>query len=119
MIKVRQIEDYTLPKILSEITGQTTVPIGDGVLATPDTCIGSEVCEEMFSVHSNHVAMAREGVEIMTNGSGSHHELRKLNKRVKLATSATFKVNIISIFFLLQNRFETKNAYLDLLSDVL
>lgn len=90
---MRRTEDYPLPKILSEITGQATVPFGDGVLDTPDTCIGSEICEEMFSVHSNHVAMAREGVEIITNGSGSHHELRKLNKRVKLATSATFKVS--------------------------
>ncbi|XP_031548903.1 glutamine-dependent NAD(+) synthetase-like [Actinia tenebrosa] len=89
--KQRVIEEFKVPKIISEITGQTTVPFGDGVISTPDTCIGSEVCEELFSVHSNHVAMAMDGVEIITNGSGSYHELRKLNKRVKLATSATFK----------------------------
>jgi len=91
---VRKTEDFPLPKIISEITGQATVPFGDGVISTPDTCIGSEVCEEMFSVHSNHVAMAMDGVEIITNGSGSYHELRKLDTRVKLATSATCKVNM-------------------------
>lgn len=38
--------------------------------------------------------MAMDGVEIITNGSGSYYQLRKLEKRVKLATAATFKVNM-------------------------
>jgi hypothetical protein len=37
--------------------------------------------------------MAMDGVEIITNGSGSYHQLRKLDTRVKLATGATFKVS--------------------------
>ena len=28
---------------------QLTVPIGDAVIATLDTCIGSEICEELWS----------------------------------------------------------------------
>lgn len=28
---------------------QTTVPFGDVVLSTLDTCIGSEVCEELWN----------------------------------------------------------------------
>ena len=31
------------------------------------------------------------GVEIFVNGSGSHHELRKLNKRINLISQATAK----------------------------
>ena len=42
--------------------------------------------------HSPHIAMGLDGVEIFTNGSGSHHELRKLHKRVDLIRSATSKV---------------------------
>lgn len=36
--------------------------------------------------------MALDGVEIITNSSGSHHELRKLNRRVELIKEATMKV---------------------------
>jgi len=36
--------------------------------------------------------MGLDGVEIFTNSSGSHHELRKLNKRVDLIKEATLKV---------------------------
>lgn len=30
---------------------QETVPFGDCVLATNDTCIGSEICEELWHPH--------------------------------------------------------------------
>ena len=36
--------------------------------------------------------MSLDGVEIITNGSGSHHELRKAYVRVDLVKSATMKV---------------------------
>jgi len=36
--------------------------------------------------------MSLDGVEIITNGSGSHHELRKSYVRVDLIKSATMKV---------------------------
>ena len=36
--------------------------------------------------------MSMDGVEIITNCSGSHHQLRKLHKRVDLIRSATAKV---------------------------
>ena len=41
---------------------------------------------------SPHISMGLDGVEIISNGSGSHHELRKLYKRVELIKSATSKV---------------------------
>lgn len=37
--------------------------------------------------------MSLDGVEIMTNSSGSHHELRKLHTRIELMTEATKKVS--------------------------
>lgn len=36
--------------------------------------------------------MGLDGVEIFTNSSGSHHELRKLYTRVELIKEATLKV---------------------------
>ena len=39
--------------------------------------------------------MALDGVEIITNGSGSHHQLRKAKRRFDLMRSATVKVSTI------------------------
>jgi NAD+ synthase (glutamine-hydrolysing) len=49
-----------------------------------------------FSIffYSRHVDMGLDGVEIFTNGSGSHHELRKAYVRVDLMKSATSKVGV-------------------------
>ena len=38
--------------------------------------------------------MGLDGVEIFTNSSGSHHELRKLYTRVELIKEATLKVRV-------------------------
>ena len=78
--------------MISEVTGQVTVPFGDCVLSTLDTCLGTEICEELFSISSNHIAMSLDGVEIITNGSASHHQLRKLSTRVEFVKDATIKV---------------------------
>ena len=37
--------------------------------------------------------MGLDGVEIFTNSSGSHHELRKLYTRIELIKEATLKVS--------------------------
>ena len=38
--------------------------------------------------------MGLDGVEIFTNSSGSHHELRKLYRRIELMKEATMKVKL-------------------------
>jgi NAD+ synthase (glutamine-hydrolysing) len=45
----------------------------------------------LFVPHSPHIGLGLDGVEILGNGSGSHHELRKLHYRVELMTMATRK----------------------------
>ncbi|XP_057408944.1 glutamine-dependent NAD(+) synthetase isoform X2 [Balaenoptera acutorostrata] len=87
----RQTEEYFLPRMIQDLTKQETVPFGDAVLSTRDTCIGSEVCEELWTPRSPHVDMGLDGVEIFTNASGSHHVLRKAHARVDLVTMATTK----------------------------
>ncbi|XP_012876638.1 PREDICTED: glutamine-dependent NAD(+) synthetase isoform X1 [Dipodomys ordii] len=87
----RQTEEHLLPRTLQDVTNQDTVPFGDAVLATWDTCVGSEICEELWTPHSPHIDMGLDGVEIFTNASGSHHVLRKAHTRVDLVTMATTK----------------------------
>ncbi|RLU27000.1 hypothetical protein DMN91_000799 [Ooceraea biroi] len=89
--KERTVEDYFLPRMISQITSQNVVPFGDAVIATRDTCIGFEICEELWHPASNHIPMSLDGVEIIANGSGSYFELRKAYVTVDLVKSATFK----------------------------
>lgn len=87
----RHVEEYYLPRMVRALQGTVKVPIGDAVVSTPDTCIGMETCEELFTPHSPHNDMSLNGVEIITNSSGSHHTLRKLDTRVSLIMEATRK----------------------------
>lgn len=89
--KERTVEDYFLPRMISQITGQSVVPFGDAVISTRDTCVGFEICEELWNPSSNHIPMSMDGVEIIANGSGSYFELRKAYVTVDLVKSATFK----------------------------
>ncbi|KZT07503.1 glutamine-dependent NAD(+) synthetase with GAT domain-containing protein [Laetiporus sulphureus 93-53] len=97
-MKHRCTEDHYLPRIIHAVTGQTKVPFGDAVVSTIDTCIGVELCEELFTPASPHILMGLDGVEIFTNSSGSHHELRKLYRRVELIKEATMKVGGIYLY---------------------
>ncbi|XP_042640667.1 glutamine-dependent NAD(+) synthetase isoform X2 [Tyto alba] len=94
--KARHVEEYFLPRIIQEVTGQETVPFGDAVLATKDTCLGAEICEELWAPNSPHIEMGLDGVEIFTNSSGSHHVLRKAHSRVDLVNSATAKEVLVA-----------------------
>ncbi|KAK1998608.1 carbon-nitrogen hydrolase [Colletotrichum falcatum] len=94
----RQTEQYHLPRIIQEIQGATHVVFGDAVVSTPDTCFGAETCEELFTPNAPHIAMSLDGVEIITNSSGSHFTLQKLDTRLKLITEATRKCGGIYLY---------------------
>ena len=87
----RETDEFYLPRTIKAITGQITVPFGDAVISTYDTAIGVELCEELFTPLSPNIRMGLDGVEVFTNSSGSHHELRKLYQRVDLIKEATLK----------------------------
>ncbi|TKW52135.1 Glutamine-dependent NAD(+) synthetase [Colletotrichum tanaceti] len=94
----RQTEQYHLPRILQDIQGATHVVFGDAVVSTPDTCFGAETCEELFTPNAPHIAMSLDGVEIITNSSGSHFTLQKLDTRLKLIMEATRKCGGIYLY---------------------
>lgn len=87
----RKNEKYHLPDVVSKVTGQKTCPFGFFVLEFTDACLAAETCEELFTPQSPHILLGLNGVDIITNGSGSHHQLRKLNIRVDLMKNATSK----------------------------
>ncbi|VVT46649.1 uncharacterized protein SAPINGB_P001318 [Magnusiomyces paraingens] len=95
---LNQSEDYFLPRAIRDVTKQTTVPFGDVCLRSNFTYFGFETCEELFTPNSPHIKMALGGVEIFTNSSGSHHELRKLNTRLELITEATKKCGGVYLY---------------------
>jgi len=90
--KYDQLEEHVLPMAISKITGQRSVPFGVMILECKDCTIACETCEELFTPNSPHILLGLNGAEIIANGSGSHHQLRKLDLRLELIKSATAKV---------------------------
>lgn len=99
----RGLETFSLPRSFTEtmrallsrnkrdrIQPQETAPIGHAILALDDATLAAESCEELFTPCPPHVALALAGCEVVSNGSGSHHQLRKLDEqRLSLLREAT------------------------------
>jgi len=94
----RVVEDYYLPRIAHKLTGQKKVRIGDALISTLDSCMGTETCEELFTPKSPGLGAGLDGCEIFSNSSGSHHELRKLNTRIDLIRQETLKSGGIYLY---------------------
>lgn len=94
------IEDFVFPIAWGTPSsrGQSSCPFGDAVIQAHDGCIGFEICEELFTPESTSTSLALDGVEIISNGSGSHHELRKLHRRMELIMGATSKLGGIYMY---------------------
>mmetsp|Transcript_9847 Transcript_9847/g.17312 ORF Transcript_9847/g.17312 Transcript_9847/m.17312 type:complete len:705 (-) Transcript_9847:52-2166(-) len=93
-----EAEEHHLDDVLRAATGQQSVPFGDCCIDTADTRLATETCEELFTPDSPHIGMGLVGVELIGNGSGSHHELRKLHTRIDLIRSATAKSGGIYLY---------------------
>jgi NAD+ synthase (glutamine-hydrolysing) len=72
---------------------QQDAPFGHAVLrfSRDGATLASETCEELFTPRAPHIDLSLQGVEVVTNGSGSHHQLRKLDERLALIQGATKK----------------------------
>ncbi|KAL9439635.1 hypothetical protein AB3S75_025156 [Citrus x aurantiifolia] len=84
-----QLEDFQLPKEISVALKQKSVPFGYGFIQFLDTAVAAEICEELFTPIPPHADLALNGVEVFMNASGSHHQLRKLDYRIRAFISAT------------------------------
>lgn len=68
-------------------------------MATHQFCLGSANTLLVLCClcRAPHISLALAGVEIISNGSGSHHQLRKLDTRLDLIRGATSKVGAASV----------------------
>ena len=65
----------------------------------PNFKIGCESCEEVWTPSPPHVDLVlRGGVDVIGNGSASHHVLRKLDQRLELMVAATRKVGGVYLY---------------------
>lgn len=90
----RALEQFHLPAFVSKHCdpAATHVPIGHAIIELSDgSTIGCETCEELWTPQASHISLALSGVQIIGNGSASHHVLRKLHTRLELLQSATRK----------------------------
>lgn len=93
-----EVEDHALCRGLAEVTKQKKVPFGQAAVSALDTLVAAETCEELWTPDSPHIGQALAGVEIIGNGSGSHHQLRKLNVRLNHIVSATAKCGGVYVY---------------------
>ncbi|KAL6280665.1 hypothetical protein ACE6H2_017546 [Prunus campanulata] len=84
-----QLVNFQLPKEISEALSQDSVPFGYGYIQFLDTAVAAEICEELFAPIPPHAELALNGVEVFMNASGSHHQLRKLDIRLRAFIGAT------------------------------
>lgn len=86
-----EIEQHQVPRRIRALTGERFVPFGNAVVVADDCTVATETCEELFTPNSPHIALSLGGAEIIANGSGSHHNLGKLDVRFDLIKMATAK----------------------------
>ncbi|KAL0326691.1 UNVERIFIED_CONTAM: Glutamine-dependent NAD(+) synthetase [Sesamum angustifolium] len=83
------LDEFLLPTHVSEALSQTTVPFGYGYIQFLDTAVAAEVCKELFCAVPIHPELALNGVEVFMNASGSNHQVRKMDRRLRAITGAT------------------------------
>lgn len=96
--KPHEVENYYLEDVVSQVTGQSKVPIGDAILSCKDTAVACETCEELFTPHNPSTDLGLNGAEVILNSSASHAELRKLRTRLDLISNCTKKLGGIYVY---------------------
>ena len=98
--RANEVEEFTLPESCARfgMDGKTSVAFGDGAVVFDDAGLGCETCEELWTPDAPHIALALNGIEIVSNGSGSHHQLRKLDARMNLIKSASGKAGGVYLY---------------------
>ena len=97
--RINETEELILPAIFQEKFHQQSAPFGTHFVQFGDgVSVGCESCEELWTPQAAHIDLALQGVEIIGNGTGSHHELRKMNLRLDVVQSATRKCGGVYLY---------------------
>ena len=81
---------------MMRLINTNTVPIGDAIVGTLDTAVGSQTHEELFAPLNPSTYQSLNGVEIILNSSTSRAELRKLKTQLDLISNLTCKLQSVS-----------------------
>ena len=68
---------------------------GEAVLCFKDSTVGCEICEELFTPDARVYQLRLMGVDLISNGSGSLHEVRKIDMRLEHIFHATKRVILL------------------------
>lgn len=93
-----ELHDFQLPFGIQNLKGQKTAPMGIAMVQCKDTIIASEICEEIWVIKNPHADFCLAGAEIISNASGSHHQLRKLNTRLNLIQNCSARNNCVYMY---------------------
>lgn len=99
--KSRAVEEFSLPDCIRAVcrNKEPRCQIGNAIVQLRDGIeIGCETCEELWTPRATHIDLSLHGVDIVGNGSGSHHVLRKLENRIDLICSATRKAGGLYLY---------------------
>lgn len=85
------MQTVELPMSVRAVCGQKECAFGASTILVDDdgVTLGSELCEELWRPGAKHLEHYLQGVDVVSNGSGSHHVLRKLESRFDLIRNAT------------------------------
>ena len=81
-----RLEQFLLPKRISEITGQTNCPFGIATIKTKDADISLEICEEVWRLNSPSRSQILNS-DILFGCNGSYFSIDKLKKRISTIKS--------------------------------
>lgn len=72
---VNEVEEFTLSESCARfgMDGKMSVVFGDGVVVFDDVGLGCEMCEELWMFDVLYIVLVLNGIEIVSNGSGSYY----------------------------------------------
>ena len=96
-----ETEDFLLPSCVARVLSpsQERCRFGDAMVELGcGTRVASETCEELWSPNPPHIQYSLAGAHIIMNGSGSHHTLRKLDKRLQLVCGSVARCGGVYVY---------------------
>ncbi|KAH0481666.1 MAG: hypothetical protein KVP17_003786 [Porospora cf. gigantea B] len=96
----RVLEKYHLPDCVRRANHSAphTCPIGIAAVQCLDASVCSEICEELWTPNSTHIDAALDGVDIISNGSGSHFAYGKIATRISLVVCSSAKTGAAYLY---------------------
>ena len=88
-----ELEDFELPNMIAQITGQRYVPLGLAIYYAHELTFGLEICQELWLLNDNPGKIAfMNNADVVINCNGSCFTTDKLEHRVEMVRNETSKM---------------------------